>query len=66
MMSEKKPLPFGLNSGRILLLGMGALALIIAISMSMGGLHSYEALKEANNAAKQATAEQLQAAQPQQ
>jgi hypothetical protein len=65
-MSEKKPLPFGLTSGRILILSLGAFLVIIAISMSMGGLHSYEALKEANNAAKHPTPEQLEAAQPQQ
>ncbi|MBJ6988635.1 MULTISPECIES: hypothetical protein [unclassified Devosia] len=61
-MTEKKPLPFGLTSGRILILCMGALLAIITISMSMGGLHTYEALKEANNAAKTATPAQVEVA----
>ncbi|MFD1254495.1 MULTISPECIES: hypothetical protein [Devosia] len=58
-MSDDKPGPFGLNRTRIFLLGMGALVLVITISMMMGGLGSYNALKEAANAAKEPTAEQL-------
>jgi hypothetical protein len=58
-MSDDKPGLFGLNRTRIFLLAMGALVLLIAISMMMGGLGSYNALKEASNAAKEPTAEQL-------
>lgn len=58
-MSDEKQGPFGLNRTRIFLLGMGAVVLVIAISMMMGGLGSYNALKEAANAAKEPTAEQL-------
>ncbi len=58
-MSDEKPGPFGLNRGRIVLLALGAFALVITVSMMMGGLGSYNALKEASNAAKEPTAEQL-------
>lgn len=49
----------GLNRTRIFLLAMGALVLLITVSMMMGGLGSYNALKEAANAAKEPTAEQV-------
>lgn len=58
-MTDEKPGPFGLNRTRLFLLAMGALVLVITISMMMGGLGSYNALKEAANAAKEPTAEQL-------
>ncbi len=58
-MSDEKQGPFGLNRTRIFLLAMGALVLLITVSMMMGGLGSYNALKEASNAAKEPTAEQL-------
>ncbi|NGP18467.1 hypothetical protein [Devosia aurantiaca] len=51
--------PFGLNRTRIFLLGMGALVLLITVSMMLGGLGDYNALKEASNAARNPTAEQL-------
>ncbi len=58
-MTDEKPGPFGLNRTRIFLLAMGAFVLLIFVSMMMGGLGSYNALKEASNAAKEPTAEQL-------
>jgi len=53
--------PFKLNRTRIFLLAMGALVVLIGISMMMGGLGQYQALREAANAAKEPTAEQVQA-----
>ncbi|QQR39645.1 hypothetical protein [Devosia rhizoryzae] len=58
-MSDDPKGPLGLNRTRIFLLCMGALVLLITISMMMGGLGDYNALKEASNAAKNPTAEQL-------
>ena len=60
-MSEEKTGPFGLNRTRIFLLCMGVLVLLITVSMMMGGLSSYNALKEAADAARATTAEQSQA-----
>ncbi|WIY52255.1 hypothetical protein O9Z70_12385 [Devosia sp. YIM 151766] len=60
MTDEKKTGPFGLNPIRIMILAMGALVLMISLSIIMGGPGSYQALKEASNAAKEPTAEQLQ------
>lgn len=57
-MSEEKPGPFQLTQARIVILIMGALAILITVSMLMGGLGSYQALKDAANAAKEPTAEQ--------
>ncbi len=57
-MPETKPSPFKLNPTRIFILAMGALVLLITISMMMGGLGSYQALRDASNAAKEPTAEQ--------
>jgi hypothetical protein len=59
-MSDDPKGPFGLNRTRIFLLCMGVLVLLITVSMMMGGLGDYNALKEASNAAKNPTAEQLQ------
>ncbi len=53
-MDEPKLSPFTLTRSRIILLMFGALALLIVISTSLGGLGSYQALKDANNAAKEA------------
>jgi hypothetical protein len=58
-MSDEKQGPMGLNRTRIFLLAMGALVLLITVSMMMGGLADYNALKEASNAAGNPTAEQL-------
>ncbi|SMQ74366.1 hypothetical protein SAMN06295905_2294 [Devosia lucknowensis] len=49
-MTDQKNGPFGLNRTRIFLLAMGALVLLITVSMMMGGLGSYNALKEAAQA----------------
>ena len=59
-MDDPKQSPFALNRGRILLLVLGAVLVLIAISTAMGGLGSYQALKDASNAAKEAAAEQTQ------
>ena len=58
-MTEQKPWPFGLNPTRIVLLAMGAFILLITISMMMGGLGSYQALKDASKAAVEPSAEQV-------
>ena len=51
--------PFKLNRTRVFILAMGAVVLLIAISMMMGGLGQYQALREAANAAKEPTVEQV-------
>lgn len=53
-MEDPKPSPFKLNSSRIFLLIMGALVLLIGLSTAMGGLSSYQQLKDADAAAKAA------------
>lgn len=58
MTDEKKTGPFGLNPIRIMILGMGLLVLLISIGIVMGGPGSYQALRDASNAAKEPTAEQ--------
>lgn len=58
-MSDDKPGPFGLNRSRIMILLMGALVVLISIGMFLGGPNAYQALRDANNAATQPTAEQL-------
>lgn len=59
-MSKQPGLPFSLNRSRLFLLAMGLLILLITISMMMGGLGSYQALKEASKAGVEPTAEQVQ------
>lgn len=59
-MSELPNSPFKLNRTRIFLLAMGAVVLLIFVSMMMGGLGQYQALRDAANAAKEPTAEQVQ------
>ena len=54
-------LPFGLNRTRLFLLALGVALVLITVSMALGGLNSYQALKDAANAAKEPSAEQLQA-----
>ena len=51
---------FGLNRTRIFLLAMGAVVILITLSMMLGGLGQYQALRDAANAAKEPTAEQAQ------
>jgi hypothetical protein len=53
-MENPKPSPFALNRGRIVLLILGALLVVIAISTSLGGINAYQQLREANTAATQA------------
>jgi hypothetical protein len=53
-MDDPKPSPFALNRGRIVLLILGALLVVIAISTSLGGINAYQQLREANAAATQA------------
>jgi hypothetical protein len=53
-MEDPKPRPFALNRGRIVLLILGALLVVIAISTSLGGINAYQQLREANTAATQA------------
>lgn len=47
-MTEPKISPFKLTQGRIILLIFGVLALLIGISTAMGGLSSYQQLREAS------------------
>lgn len=55
-MDEPKLSPFALTRSRIVLLVLGAILVLIAISTAMGGLTSYQELKEASAAAAQAEA----------
>ena len=57
-MTNEPKLPFGLNRTRLFLLAMGALVVLITISMMMGGLGSYQALKDASRAGVEPSAEQ--------
>jgi hypothetical protein len=50
-MDEPKQSPFALNRGRVLILSLGVLIIIIAISTSLGGINAYQSLREANAAA---------------
>lgn len=47
-MEEPKLSPFALNRGRILILVLGALIVLIAISTWFGGINAYQSLREAN------------------
>tara|TARA_R110002124_G_scaffold114535_19_gene269384 strand:- start:12802 stop:12984 length:183 start_codon:yes stop_codon:yes gene_type:complete len=51
-MPEEKLSPFALTKGRIVLLVLGAVLVLIAISTAMGGMSSYQQLKEASVAAQ--------------
>lgn len=53
-MDEPKESPFKLNRGRVLILVLGAIAVVIAISTSLGGINAYQQLREANAAATSA------------
>ena len=63
-MSEKPQSPFALNRTRIFILAMGALVVLIAISMAMGGLGSYQELRDAANEARMAPVEPAAQAEP--
>ena len=54
MAEDPKLSPFALNRGRIVLLILGALLVVIAISTSLGGINAYQQLREANAAATSA------------
>ncbi|SFD11922.1 hypothetical protein [Devosia psychrophila] len=47
-MEEPKQSPFAMNPARVLILVLGVMIIIIAISTSMGGINAYQALREAN------------------
>ena len=53
-MDEPKQSPFALNRGRALLLVLGAILVVIAISTWFGGINAYQSLREANAAATSA------------
>ncbi len=53
-MDEPKQSPFALNRGRVLLLVLGAILVVIAISTWFGGINAYQQLREANAAATSA------------
>ncbi|MHA6690863.1 hypothetical protein [Devosia sp. A449] len=63
-MDEPKLSPFALTRSRIVLLILGAALVLIAISTAMGGLSSYQELKEASTAAKDAAAVEAPAEAP--
>ncbi len=55
-MTEPENSPFKLNRSRLVILGMGLLVLLIALSSAMGGMSGYQALKEAAAAQREGTA----------
>ena len=63
-MDEPKLSPSALTPSRIVLLVLGALLVLIAISTAMGGLSSYQELKQASTDAKGATAFETPAEAP--
>ena len=60
-MDEPKQSPFALNPARVLILVLGVMIVIIAISTSMGGINAYQALREANTEATTGAAPAVQA-----
>ena len=63
-MDEPKLSPFALTKGRVVLLILGALLVVIAISTSLGGINAYQQLREANTAATTAAPGQTAPAEP--
>jgi len=59
MAEEPKLSPFAMTPARIMLLVLGALLVVIAISTSMGGINAYQSLREANAEATSATQAQM-------
>jgi cell division protein FtsB len=47
-MTDPKQTPFALNRGRIVLLILGAVLVLIAISTWFGGINAYQQLRQAN------------------
>jgi hypothetical protein len=60
-MDEPKLSPFALTPARIMLLVLGALLVVIAISTSLGGINAYQQLREANAVATEAAAPPVEA-----
>jgi len=60
----KKLSPFALTPARIMLLCFGVILVLIAISMSRGGMSGYQELREARDAALVAPAEPAPVATP--
>lgn len=58
MADEPKLSPFALNKGRVLILALGAMIVLIAISTWFGGINAYQSLREANAEATSAMPEQ--------
>ena len=54
-MDDPKQSPFALNRGRLLILILGVLVVLITISMWLGGIDAYQALRSANAEATTAT-----------
>ena len=54
MAEDPKLSPFTLNRGRVLILVLGVLIVLIAISTWFGGINAYQSLREANAAATSA------------
>ena len=48
IMEEPKQSPFAMNPARVLILVLGVMIIIIAISTSLGGINAYQSLREAN------------------
>ncbi|HEY0034281.1 MAG TPA: hypothetical protein VGB81_13530 [Devosia sp.] len=59
-MDDPKQSPFALNKGRVLILVLGAIIVLIAISTYRGGIDAYQALRDAN--AEATSAGQVQSA----
>jgi hypothetical protein len=53
-MEDHKQSPFALNKGRVLILVLGAIIVLIAISTFRGGIDAYQALRQANTEATSA------------
>ncbi len=61
---ENKPIgPFTLTPSRIILLAMGALALVLIIGAIMGGVGNYQTLRDARDAAL-SSSEEAASSQP--
>ncbi len=59
-MEDPKQSPFALNKGRVLILVLGAVIVLIAISTFRGGIDAYQALRQANTEATSAAEGQVE------